>query len=149
LHDSSCGWGRNASNFCGRSIALPWPKNMGKTIIADGGIKYSGDMTKALALGGQHCDDWKSCWPGRKSHLVKLFCIKDEPIKSIEEWAVLARCRRDRRIAMGKLIFQKLKNWFPEGIEGKVPYKGSASGIIHQLVGGLKAGHGIYWGSKY
>jgi IMP dehydrogenase len=116
-------------------------RKLGKTIIADGGIKYSGDLTKALALGAN------------TAMIGNLLAGSDEApgetilyqgrtykvYRGMGSLGAMAEGSKDRYAQADILDDNKL---VPEGIEGKVPYKGSASGILHQLVGGLKSGMG-------
>ncbi|WP_413578691.1 IMP dehydrogenase [Bdellovibrio sp. HCB290] len=116
-------------------------KSKGKTIIADGGIKFSGDITKALALGAntvmignlmagaEESPGETILWQGRS---YKVY-------RGMGSIGAMARGSKDR---YGQMDVEDNEKLVPEGIEGKVAYKGPASGIIHQLVGGLKSGMG-------
>lgn len=115
-------------------------KKHGIPIIADGGIKHSGDMTKALAagassimIGGLLAGTEES--PGE---LVLFQGRSYKTYRGMGSLTVMERGGKDR-------YFQKdqdISKLVPEGIEGRVPYKGSLSGVIHQLVGGLRSGMG-------
>ena len=118
-------------------------KEYGIPIIADGGIKYSGDLTKAIAAGGSVCmmgSMFAGCdeapgdfelYQGRK---YKVY-------RGMGSVASMEKGSKDRYFQEGN------KKLVPEGIEGRVPYKGKLADVIHQLTGGLRAGMG-YCGAK-
>jgi IMP dehydrogenase len=121
-------------------------KKLGKTIIADGGIKYSGDVTKALALGAS-CVMIGNLLAGADESPGESLLYQGRTYKvyrGMGSLGAMALGSKDRYFQSDVNDFEKL---VPEGIEGKVPYKGSASAILHQLVGGLKSGMG-YMGSQ-
>jgi IMP dehydrogenase len=116
-------------------------KKLGKSIIADGGIKYSGDMTKALALGAGSvmignllagADESPGETVLYQGRTYKIY-------RGMGSQGAMEKGSRDRYGQVDVLDFEKL---VPEGIEGKVPYKGSASAIMHQLIGGVRSGMG-------
>ncbi|WP_297614687.1 IMP dehydrogenase [uncultured Roseicyclus sp.] len=109
-------------------------------VIADGGIKYSGDFAKAIAAGA-HCAMVGSMIAGTDESPGEVILYQGRSFKSYRgmgSLGAMARGSADRYFqkdaASDKLV--------PEGIEGQVPYKGSASAVIHQLVGGLRAAMG-------
>jgi len=123
-------------------------------IIADGGIKYSGDITKALAAGADSVM-LGSLFAGTDESPGELVLYQGRSYKVYRgmgslgamlegsarrygqevSWEdILSQAERDDGLSMGKLV--------PEGIEGRVPYRGPLSASIYQLVGGLKAGMG-------
>ncbi|AGX02059.1 MULTISPECIES: IMP dehydrogenase [Bacillaceae] len=115
----------------------------GKAIIADGGIKYSGDIVKSLAAGG---------------HAVMLGSLLAGVSESPGETEIFQGRRFKVYRGMGSVgamekgskdrYFQEdNKKFVPEGIEGRLPYKGPLSDTIYQLVGGIRSGMG-YCGSK-
>ncbi|MBO6133193.1 MAG: IMP dehydrogenase [Lachnospiraceae bacterium] len=118
-------------------------KDKGIPIIADGGIKYSGDITKAIAAGGSVC------------MMGSLFAGCDEAPGSFELYqgrkykvyrgmgsiSAMNNGSKDRYFQEGA------KKLVPEGVEGRVPYKGSVEDTIFQLTGGLRSGMG-YCGTK-
>ncbi|MCM3571377.1 IMP dehydrogenase [Neobacillus mesonae] len=115
----------------------------GKTIIADGGIKYSGDVVKALAAGG---------------HAVMLGSLLAGTTESPGETEIFQGRRFKVYRGMGSVsamekgskdrYFQEdAKKFVPEGIEGRLPYKGPLADTIYQIIGGLRSGMG-YCGSK-
>lgn len=116
-------------------------REYGKAIIADGGIKYSGDIVKALAAGG---------------HVVMLGGMLAGTDESPGEFEIFQGRRFKTYRGMGSLgamkagssdrYFQKSTNeankMVPEGIEGRVAYKGSVQDIIFQMLGGIRSGMG-------
>ena len=118
----------------------------GKSIIADGGIKYSGDITKALALGANTVMIG-NLLAGAEESPGETILFQGRAYKQYRgmgSLGAMAQGSRDRYGQAGVADDDKL---VPEGIEGRVPFKGPASSIIHQLVGGIKAGMG-YLGAK-
>lgn len=110
----------------------------GKTIIADGGIKYSGDITKAIAAGAHACM-LGSLFAGTEESPGELEIYQGRSYKSYRgmgSLGAMALGSKDR-------YFQAdAKKLVPEGVEGRVPYRGSLSEIVFQLMGGLRAGMG-------
>ena len=109
-------------------------------VIADGGIKYSGDFAKAIAAGAS-CAMVGSAIAGTDESPGEVILYQGRSFKSYRgmgSLGAMARGSADRYFqkdaASDKLV--------PEGIEGQVPYKGSAAAVIHQLVGGLRAAMG-------
>lgn len=114
--------------------------------IADGGIKYSGDIAKAIAAGAE-CVMIGSLFAGTDESPGEVFLYQGRSYKSYRGMGsigAMARGSADRYFQ--DEVSDNLK-LVPEGIEGRVPYKGPIGTIIHQLVGGLKASMG-YTGSK-
>ena len=112
----------------------------GQPVIADGGIKFSGDLAKAIAAGAQ-CAMVGSMLAGTDEAPGEVFLYQGRSYKSYRGMGsvgAMARGSADRyfqkEVASEKLV--------PEGIEGQVPYKGPAGTVIHQLVGGLRAAMG-------
>ena len=113
-------------------------------VIADGGIKFSGDFAKAIAAGAS-CAMVGSMIAGTDESPGEVILYQGRSFKSYRgmgSLGAMARGSADRYFqkdaASDKLV--------PEGSEGQVPYKGSASAVVHQLVGGLRAAMG-YTGS--
>jgi IMP dehydrogenase len=109
-------------------------------VIADGGIKFSGDFAKAIAAGAS-CAMVGSMIAGTDESPGEVILYQGRSFKSYRgmgSLGAMARGSADRYFqkdaASDKLV--------PEGIEGQVPYKGGASAVIHQLVGGLRAAMG-------
>ncbi|WP_395018441.1 IMP dehydrogenase [Dongia sp.] len=110
-------------------------------VIADGGIKYSGDLAKAIAAGAD-CAMVGSLLAGTDESPGEVFLYNGRSYKSYRgmgSLGAMARGSADRYFQAE--VADKLK-LVPEGIEGRVPYKGPAGTVIHQLVGGLKAAMG-------
>ncbi len=121
-------------------------KKKNKTIIADGGIKYSGDITKALALGA-NAVMIGNLLAGSEESPGETVLYQGRTYKmyrGMGSIGAMALGSKDRYGQMNTVDDDKL---VPEGIEGRVPYKGSASEIIHQLLGGLRSGMG-YLGAR-
>jgi IMP dehydrogenase len=116
-------------------------KKKGKTIIADGGIKFSGDLTKALAMGANTVMIG-NLLAGSEESPGELILYQGRSYKMYRGMGSLAAMAQGSKDRYGQMDISDEEKFVPEGIEGKVPYKGSASAIIHQLVGGLKSGMG-------
>ncbi|MBC7741260.1 MAG: IMP dehydrogenase [Bdellovibrionaceae bacterium] len=117
-----------------------------KTIIADGGIKYSGDITKALALGANTVMIG-NLLAGAEEAPGETILYQGRTYKMYRGMGSLGAMAKGSKDRYGQRDIMDLDKLVPEGIEGKVPYKGNASGIIHQLIGGLKSGMG-YIGAR-
>ncbi|HCT96322.1 IMP dehydrogenase [Vagococcus lutrae] len=116
-------------------------REYGKTIIADGGIKFSGDVVKALAAGG-HAVMLGSMLAGTDESPGEFEIFQGRRFKTYRGMGSLGAMEKgssDRYFQGGVNEANKL---VPEGIEGRVAYKGSVADIIFQMVGGLKAGMG-------
>ena len=113
----------------------------GNPVIADGGIKFSGDFAKAIAAGAQ-CAMVGSMLAGTDEAPGEVFLYQGRSYKSYRGMGsvgAMARGSADRYFQKEVSETHKL---VPEGIEGQVPYKGPAGAVIHQLVGGLRAAMG-------
>jgi IMP dehydrogenase len=115
-------------------------KGTGVPLIADGGIKYSGDVSKAIAAGAD-CVTIGSLFAGTEESPGETILFQGRTFKSYRGMGSLGAMQQgssDRYSQEGteggKLV--------PEGIEGRVPYKGSVADMVFQLVGGLRAGMG-------
>jgi IMP dehydrogenase len=112
-------------------------RGTGVPIIADGGIKFSGDVTKAIASGAD-CVMIGSLFAGTEESPGETILYQGRTFKSYRGMgsmgAMTAGSDRYAQDTSGKLV--------PEGIEGRVPYKGMLSDLVYQLVGGLRAGMG-------
>lgn len=115
-------------------------KSLGKTIISDGGIKLSGDMTKALALGANvvMVGNLLAGTDESPGEIFEEHGRKFKAYRGMGSLGAMAEGSKDRYGQMG-VAEDKL---VPEGIEGKVLYKGSAKDILHQLLGGVRSGMG-------
>lgn len=121
-------------------------KKLGKTIIADGGIKFSGDLTKALALGANTVMIG-NLLAGADEAPGETILYHGRTYKVYRGMGSLGAMAEGSKDRYGQADVVDEEKLVPEGIEGKVPYKGSASAILHQLAGGLKSGMG-YLGAK-
>ena len=113
-------------------------KEYGIPVIADGGIKYSGDITKALAAGGNvcmmgsmfaGCDEAPGTFELFQGRKYKVY-------RGMGSIAAMENGSKDRYCQEGA------KKLVPEGVEGRVAYKGSLEDMIFQLVGGIRSGMG-------
>jgi IMP dehydrogenase len=110
-------------------------------VIADGGVKYSGDIVKALAAGASSVM-MGSMLAGTEESPGESFLLEGRRFKVIRGMGSLGAMEEgsaDRYFQEGEVSPSKL---VPEGIEGRVPYKGPASDVIFQMVGGLRSGMG-------
>ena len=110
-------------------------------VIADGGIKYSGDIVKALAAGAS-CVMMGSMLAGTEESPGESLLMEGRRFKMIRGMGSLAAMQdgsADRYFQEGELSARKL---VPEGIEGRVPYRGAVGDVIYQMTGGLRSGMG-------
>ena len=117
----------------------------GVPIIADGGIKYSGDIAKALAVGAS-CIMAGSLLAGTEESPGETIMFQGRQYKSYRGMGSIGAMQKgsnDRYFQEGTAADKLV----PEGIEGRVPFRGSIAGIIHQMMGGLRSSMG-YCGSK-
>jgi IMP dehydrogenase len=116
-------------------------------IISDGGIKHSGDITKAIAAGA-HSVMLGGLFAGTEESPGETVLYQGRTYKVYRGMgslsAMQSRAGRERYFQDPEADIEKM---VPEGIEGRVPYKGSLAGLVYQLVGGLRAGMG-YCGCK-
>lgn len=115
----------------------------GKSIIADGGIKYSGDIVKALAAGG-HAVMLGSMLAGVSESPGETEIYQGRRFKVYRGMGSIAAMEKGSK---DRYFQEDNKKFVPEGIEGRVPYKGPLSETIYQLIGGIRAGMG-YCGSS-
>ncbi len=118
----------------------------GVPLIADGGIRFSGDIAKALAAGA-HCVMIGGLLAGTDESPGEIEIYQGRPYKSYRgmgSLGVMASGARDRYFQEATQAPEKL---VPEGIEGRVPYKGPMVNIIEQLMGGLRSAMG-YTGNQ-
>ncbi len=121
-------------------------KKHGVPVIADGGVRYSGDITKAIAAGAD-CVMIGSLLAGTDESPGETFLYQGRTYKSYRGMGsvgAMARGSADRYFQQEVKDTLKL---VPEGVEGQVPYKGPVGTVVHQLVGGLRAGMG-YVGAR-
>lgn len=115
----------------------------GKTIIADGGIKFSGDIVKALAAGG-HAVMLGSLLAGTTESPGDTEIFQGRTFKVYRGMGSVSSMERGSK---DRYFQEDAKKLVPEGIEGRMPYKGSLADTVHQLVGGIRSGMG-YCGTK-
>jgi IMP dehydrogenase len=121
--------------------AVEVARKSGTPVIADGGIKYSGDLAKALAAGAD-CAMVGSLLAGTDETPGEVFLYQGRTYKTYRGMGsvgAMARGSADRYFQQDIKDTLKL---VPEGVEGQVPYKGAASTVLHQLAGGLRAAMG-------
>jgi IMP dehydrogenase len=124
----------------------------GVPVIADGGIRYSGDIVKALAVGAS-CTMIGNLFAGTDESPGELILFQGRSYKEYRGMGSIGAMRRGSRDRYFQDEFDLessgmggVEKLVPEGIEGRVAHKGSAAAVIHQLMGGLRAGMG-YCGS--
>ena len=113
----------------------------GIPVIADGGVKYSGDAVKALASGA-HSVMMGSMLAGTEESPGESFLLEGRRFKMIRGMGSMSAMQdgsADRYFQEGEISPQKL---VPEGIEGRVPYKGPVGDVLYQMVGGVRSGMG-------
>lgn len=116
-------------------------KGSGVGVIADGGIRYSGDIAKALAAGA-NCVMLGGLFAGTEEAPGEVELFQGRTYKSYRGMGSLGAMQQgssDRYFQDEEKSAEKL---VPEGIEGRVPYKGSVIGVIHQMMGGLRSSMG-------
>jgi len=116
-------------------------KGSGASLIADGGLRYSGDIVKALAAGGD-CVMCGSMFAGTEESPGETIIYNGRKFKAYRGMGsidAMAAGSRDRYFQEDKTELNKL---VPEGIVGRVPYKGTLSETVYQIVGGLRSGMG-------
>ncbi len=113
----------------------------GVPVIADGGIKYSGDITKAIAAGADVVMIG-SLFAGTDESPGEIILFQGRNFKSYRGMGSLAAMKQGSKDRYGQESEDMESKLVPEGIEGRVTYKGSLSALIAQLVGGLRAGMG-------
>ncbi|WP_391118766.1 IMP dehydrogenase [Psychrobacillus sp. L3] len=118
-------------------------RKVGKTIIADGGIKYSGDIIKALAAGG-HVVMLGSLLAGTTESPGETEIFQGRRFKTYRGMGSIAAMEKGSK---DRYFQEEAKKLVPEGIEGRLPYKGPLSDTVHQLLGGVRAGMG-YCGTE-
>lgn len=122
----------DVTDYC-NSVGIP--------VISDGGIKFSGDLAKAIAVGAS-CVMLGGLLAGCEETPGEIVLYKGRSYKvyrGMGSMGAMARGSADRYFQEN--VSDKMK-LVPEGVEGRVPYKGLASDVIHQLIGGLKAAMG-------
>ena len=115
-------------------------------MIADGGIKFSGDLAKAIAVGASTAM-LGSMFAGVDEAPGEVFLYQGRSYKSYRGMGSLGAMARGSADRYFQKEVEDAMKLVPEGIEGQTPYKGPISPVVHQLVGGLRAAMG-YLGAK-
>jgi len=126
--------------------AVEAAKKTDTPVIADGGIKYSGDLAKALAAGAD-CAMIGSLLAGTDETPGEVFLYQGRSYKTYRGMGSVTAMSRG---SADRYFQQEIKDTLklvPEGVEGQVPYKGPVANVVHQLMGGLRAAMG-YVGAK-
>lgn len=118
----------------------------GIPLIADGGIKFSGDITKAIAA-GSHTVMIGSLFAGTEESPGETVLFQGRSYKVYRGMGSIEAMKKGSKDRYFQSEVESAKKLVPEGIEGRVPYRGGLSSSIHQLLGGLRAGMG-YVGCK-
>ncbi|OSY89568.1 inosine-5-monophosphate dehydrogenase [Tenacibaculum holothuriorum] len=121
-------------------------KGSGVPVIADGGIRYTGDIPKAIAAGAD-CVMLGSLLAGTKESPGETIIYEGRKFKSYRGMGSVEAMKKGSKDRYFQDVEDDIKKLVPEGIVGRVPYKGELQESIHQFVGGLRAGMG-YCGSK-
>ena len=116
-------------------------KGSGVPIIADGGIRYTGDIPKAIAAGAS-CVMLGSLLAGTKESPGETIIFEGRKFKSYRGMGSVEAMNKGSKDRYFQDIEDDIKKLVPEGIVGRVPYKGELVESIHQFIGGLKAGMG-------
>ncbi len=110
-------------------------------LIADGGIKFSGDVAKAIAVGAD-CVMVGGMFAGTEESPGEIILYQGRSYKSYRGMGSIGAMARGSADRYFQQDVSKTYKLVPEGVEGRVPYKGPVSDVIHQLIGGLKAAMG-------
>ena len=121
-------------------------KGTGVPVIADGGIRYTGDIPKALAAGAD-CVMLGSLLAGTKESPGETIIYEGRKFKSYRGMGSVEAMKEGSKDRYFQDVEDDIKKLVPEGIVGRVPYKGDLFESIHQFIGGLRAGMG-YCGAK-
>jgi IMP dehydrogenase len=138
--------GVGVPQFTAITDAVDECRKHGVPVISDGGIKFSGDLAKAIAAGAD-CAMLGSLFAGTDESPGEVFLYQGRSYKyyrGMGSIGAMARGSADRYFQQEVTDTLKL---VPEGVEGRVPHKGPVGNIIHQLIGGLKAAMG-YTGNR-
>jgi IMP dehydrogenase len=113
-------------------------KSYGIPVIADGGIKYSGDITKAISAGADVCMIG-SLFAGTEESPGESVIYKGRNFKVYRGMGSTAAMKKG---SSDRYFQAEAQKYVPEGVEGRVPYRGELKEIVYQLIGGLKSGMG-------
>ncbi len=126
--------------------AVSAASKLGIPVVADGGIKFSGDLAKAIAAGA-HVAMVGSLLAGTEEAPGEVFLFQGRSYKGYRGMGSLGAMARGSADRYFQSEVKDTLKLVPEGVEGQVPYKGPVSGVIHQIIGGLRAAMG-YTGCK-
>ena len=121
-------------------------KNKNVGIISDGGIRYTGDMVKALAAGAS-CVMMGNVFAGTEESPGETIIYEGRKFKQYRGMGSLGAMAQGSSDRYFQDVEDDIKKFVPEGIEGRVAFKGSLQEVVHQFTGGLRAGMG-YCGAK-
>lgn len=121
-------------------------KEHGFFVIADGGLQFSGDITKALAAGA-HAVMTGSLLAGTKEAPGERHLFGGREFKVYRGMGSIDAMTKGSKERYGQAVVDERSKLVPEGIEGRIPYRGCAADVIYQLMGGLRAGMG-YLGAR-
>jgi IMP dehydrogenase len=121
-------------------------KGTGVPLIADGGLRYSGDIVKALAAGGSSVM-MGSLLAGTEESPGETIIFNGRKFKSYRGMGSLSAMQKGSKDRYFQDVEDDIKKLVPEGIEARVPFKGTLQEVIYQMVGGLRAGMG-YCGAE-
>ncbi|MEX1383800.1 IMP dehydrogenase [Lutibacter sp.] len=121
-------------------------KGTGVPVIADGGIRYTGDIPKAIAAGAD-CVMLGSLLAGTKESPGETIIFEGRKFKSYRGMGSVEAMKQGSKDRYFQDVEDDIKKLVPEGIVGRVPYKGELQETMHQFIGGLRAGMG-YCGAK-
>lgn len=121
-------------------------KGKGVPVIADGGIRYTGDIVKAIAAGAE-CVMLGSLLAGIKESPGETIIFEGRKFKSYRGMGSVEAMEKGSKDRYFQDVEEDIKKLVPEGIVGRVPYKGELQESMHQFIGGLRAGMG-YCGAK-
>jgi IMP dehydrogenase len=110
-------------------------------VVADGGIRYSGDIVKAIAAGASAVM-MGSLLAGTEESPGESFLLEGRRFKTVRGMGSLSAMEQGSADRYFQEEVQENRKFVPEGIEGRVPYKGPATDVVFQLVGGLRSGMG-------
>jgi IMP dehydrogenase len=113
----------------------------GVPLIADGGIRYSGDMSKAIAAGG-YCIMVGSMFAGTEEAPGEVILYQGRSYKSYRGMGSLGAMKQGSSDRYFQDTSEGTEKLVPEGIEGRVAYKGPLAAIVHQMLGGLRSSMG-------
>jgi IMP dehydrogenase len=121
-------------------------KKLGIPVIADGGIRYTGDLVKALVAGAS-CAMAGSIFAGVEESPGETIIFEGRKFKSYRGMGSIEAMQEGSKDRYFQDVEDDIKKLVPEGIVGRVPYKGTLNEVVHQFIGGLRAGMG-YCGAK-